>query len=83
MNVLCFSFKSKNNGLSSKSKKDYSMGKGKGTTGQTMIYKNKLQHMLRMIALGLVGILFMLSWLVLLVLGVTSRAGTVYPFRCT
>jgi hypothetical protein len=25
----------------------------------------------------------MLSWLVLLVLGVTSRAGTVYPFRCT
>ena len=37
--------------------------------------------MLRMIALGLVGILFMLSWLTLLVLGVTSRAGTAYPFR--
>ena len=40
MNALCFSFKGKNKGLSSKSKKDYSMGKRKGTTGQTMIYKN-------------------------------------------
>jgi hypothetical protein len=43
MNVLCFSFKSKNKGLSSKSK-DYSMGKRKATTGQTMIYKNKLHN---------------------------------------
>ena len=47
MNVLCFSFKSKNNGLSSKSKKNYSMGKGKGTIGQTMIYKNKLHKLQR------------------------------------
>jgi hypothetical protein len=31
MNVLCFSFKSKNKGLSSKSKKDNSMGKRKAT----------------------------------------------------
>jgi hypothetical protein len=37
---------SKNKGLSSKSKKAYSMGKRKGTIGQTMIYKNKL-HKLR------------------------------------
>jgi hypothetical protein len=44
MNVLCFSLKSKNKGLSSKSKKDYSMGKRKGTIGQTTIYKNKLQR---------------------------------------
>jgi hypothetical protein len=47
MNVLCFSFKSKNKGLSSKSKKNYSMGKRKGTIGQTMIYKNKLQRKLK------------------------------------
>jgi hypothetical protein len=47
MNVLCFSFKSKNKGLSSKSKKDYSMGKRKATIGQTMIYKNKLQRKLK------------------------------------
>jgi len=47
MNVLCFSFKSKNKGLSSKSKKDYSMGKRKGTIGQTMIYKNKLHKLQR------------------------------------
>jgi hypothetical protein len=47
MNVLCFSFKSKNNGLSSKSKKDYSMGKRKETIGQTMIYKNKLHKLQR------------------------------------
>ena len=46
MNVLCFSFKSKNKGLSSKSK-DYSMGKRKGTIGQTMIYKNKLHKLQR------------------------------------
>ena len=31
MNVLCFSLKSKNKWLSSKSKKDYSMGKRKRT----------------------------------------------------
>jgi hypothetical protein len=42
MNVLCFSFKSKNKGVSRKSKKDNSTGKRKGTIGQTMIYKNKL-----------------------------------------
>jgi hypothetical protein len=42
MNVLCFSFKSKNKGLSSKS-----MGKRKGTIGQTMIYKNKLHKLQR------------------------------------
>jgi hypothetical protein len=47
MNVLCFSFKSKNKGLSSKSKKDYSMGKRKATIGQTMIYKNKLHKLQR------------------------------------
>ena len=47
MNVLYFSFKSKNKGLSSKSKKNYSMGKRKGTIGQTMIYKNKLQRKLK------------------------------------
>jgi hypothetical protein len=47
MNVLCFSFKSKNKGVSSKSKKDNSMGKRKGTIGQTMIYKNKLQRKLK------------------------------------
>ena len=47
MNVLCFSFKSKNKGLSSKSKNDYSMGKRKGTIGQTMIYKNKLHKLQR------------------------------------
>jgi hypothetical protein len=46
MNVLCFSFKSKNKGLSSKSK-DYSMGKRKATTGQTMIYKNKTTQLQR------------------------------------
>ena len=45
MNVLSFSFKSKNKGLSSKSKKNYSMGKRKGTIGQTMIYKNKLHKL--------------------------------------
>ena len=44
MNVLCFSLKSKNKGVSSKLKKDNSMGKRKGTIGQTMIYKNKLQR---------------------------------------
>jgi uncharacterized protein YgiM (DUF1202 family) len=44
--VLCFSLKSKNKWLSSKSKKDYSMGKRKATIGQTMIYKNKLQRKL-------------------------------------
>jgi hypothetical protein len=38
--------------------------------------------MLRMIALGLVGILFMLNWLTLLVLGVTSRAGTAKERLC-
>jgi hypothetical protein len=43
MNVLCFSLKSKNKGLSSKSKKNYSMGKRK----ETMIYKNKLQRKLK------------------------------------
>ena len=47
MNVLCFSFKSKNKGLSSKSKKDYSMDKRKVTIGQTMIYKNKLHKLQR------------------------------------
>ena len=47
MNVLCFSFKNKNKGLSSKLKKDYSMGKRKGTIGQTMIYKNKLQRKIK------------------------------------
>ena len=47
MNVLSFSFKCKNKGLSSNSKKDYSMGKRKGTTGQTMIYKNKLHKLQR------------------------------------
>ena len=47
MNVLCFSLKSKNKWLSSKSKKDYSMGKRKATIGQTMIYKNKLQKKLK------------------------------------
>ena len=47
MNVLSFSFKCKNKGLSSKSKKDYSMGKRKGTIGQTLIYKNKLQRKLK------------------------------------
>ena len=47
MNVLCLSFKSKNKGVSSKSKKDNSMGKRKGTIGQTMIYKNKLQRKLK------------------------------------
>ena len=47
MNVLCFSFKSKNIGVSSKSKKDNSTGKRKGTIGQTMIYKNKLQRKLK------------------------------------
>jgi hypothetical protein len=47
MNVLCFSFKSKNIGVSSKSKKDNSTGKTKGTIGQTMIYKNKLQRKLK------------------------------------
>ena len=46
MNVLCFSLKSKNKGLISMSKKDYSMGKRKGTIGQTLIYKNKLQRKL-------------------------------------
>jgi hypothetical protein len=40
-------FKSKNKGLSSKSKKDYSIGKRKGTIGQTMIYKNKLHKLQR------------------------------------
>jgi hypothetical protein len=34
-------------------------------------------HMLRMIALGLVGILFMLNWLTLLVVGATTRVETV------
>ena len=50
MNVLCFSFKSKNKGLSSKSKNDYSMGKRKGTIGQTMIYQNgfKILHRILM-----------------------------------
>ena len=48
MNALCFSFKGKNKGLSSKSKKDYSMGKRKRTIGQTMINKNKL-HKLQII----------------------------------
>jgi len=33
--------------------------------------------MLRMIALGLVGILFMLIWLTLLVVGATTRVETV------
>ena len=47
MNVLCFSFKSKNKGLISMSKKNYSMGKRKVTIGQTMIYKNKLQRNLK------------------------------------
>ena len=47
MNVLSFSFKSKNKGLRSKSRKDYSMGKRKGTIGQTMIYKNKLQKKIK------------------------------------
>ena len=47
MNVLSFSFKCKNKGLSSKSKKDYSMGKRKGTIGKTLIYKNKLQRKLK------------------------------------
>jgi hypothetical protein len=42
-----FSLKSKNKGLSSKSKKNYSMGKRKATIGQTMIYKNKLQRKLK------------------------------------
>ena len=46
MNVLCFSLKSKNKGLNSKSK-DYSMDKRKGTIGQTMIYKNKLHKLQR------------------------------------
>ena len=49
MNVLCFSFKSKNKGLSSKSKKDYAMDKRKATIGQTMIYKNKLHKLQRKI----------------------------------
>ena len=47
MNVLCFSLKSKNKGLISMSKKDYSMGKRKATIGETMIYKNKLQRKLK------------------------------------
>jgi hypothetical protein len=47
MNVLCFSLKSKNKGLISMSKKNYSMGKRKVTIGQTMIYKNKLQRNLK------------------------------------
>ena len=47
MNVLCFSLKSKNKGLSSKPKKNCSMGKRKATIGQTMIYKNKLQRKLK------------------------------------
>ena len=47
MNVLSFSFKCKNKGLSSKSTKDYSMGKRKRTIGQTLIYKNKLQRKLK------------------------------------
>ena len=46
MNVLCFSFKSKNKGVSSKSKKDNATGKRKGTIGQIMIYKNKLQRII-------------------------------------
>ena len=40
MNILCFSFKSKNEGVSSKSK-DIQWAKRKGTIGQTMIYKKK------------------------------------------
>ena len=47
MNVLSFSFKSKNKGLHSKSKKGYLMGKRKWTIGQTMNYKNKLPRKLK------------------------------------
>ena len=47
MNVLSFSFKSKNKELHSKSKKGYSMGKKKWTIGQTMNYKNKLPRKLK------------------------------------
>ena len=39
--------KIRSNNECSKSKKDYSMGKRKGTIGQTMIYKNKLQKKLK------------------------------------
>ena len=45
MNVLCFSFKSKNK--VSQSKKNYAMDKRKVTTGQTVIYKNKLHKLQR------------------------------------
>jgi hypothetical protein len=50
MNVLSFSFKSKNKGLHSKSKKGYLMGKRKWTIGQTMNYKNKLPRKLKTVS---------------------------------
>jgi hypothetical protein len=45
MNVLCFSFKSKNIGVSSKSKKDNSMGKKKrDNRTNNDLQKKKLQR---------------------------------------